>query len=43
MPPTDRFIYEYLDRGEAFAFSADYGPGLELLAMHEEIRATRLL
>jgi 8-oxo-dGTP diphosphatase len=36
MPATDRFIYEYVDRGETFAFAGDYDAELNLLRLEEE-------
>jgi 8-oxo-dGTP diphosphatase len=43
MPPTDRFIYEYLLRGRPFAFSADYTAALALIRMEEELSGLRLV
>jgi 8-oxo-dGTP diphosphatase len=37
MPATDRYIYEYVDRGEAFALAGDYDAELNLLRLEEEL------
>ncbi len=42
MPVTDRHIYEYLEAGRPFAFSADYDASLTLLAMHDELAGVRV-
>lgn len=36
-PPTDRFIYEYVLRGEFFVFDAYFNAELELLRMVNEV------
>ena len=42
-PPTDWHIYEYLLRGQPFAFNAIYNEKLELLSMVEEIEGKRVI
>jgi 8-oxo-dGTP diphosphatase len=42
MPPTDHSIYDYIDRGEPFAISAEYDDQLSLVAMEEEFTRARL-
>ncbi len=42
-PPTDWHIYEYLLRGQPFAFNAIYNERLELLSMVEEIEGKRVI
>lgn len=36
-PPTDSFIYEYVQQSKPFAFSAIFSENLEMLEMREEI------
>jgi 8-oxo-dGTP diphosphatase len=43
MPATDRFIYEYLERGKPFAFSADYDGDLNLVRLEDELARVRLI
>jgi hypothetical protein len=43
MPATDRFIYDYLERGQPFIFSADYDRALKLVRMDEELAGVRLV
>lgn len=41
-PPTDWFIYQYLMRGQPFAFNALYNEQLEMTYMKEEIEGRRV-
>lgn len=41
-PPTDWFIYQYLMRGQPFAFNAIYNERLEMTDMYEEITGVRV-
>jgi len=43
MPDTDRFISDYLERGQPFIFSADYDRALKLVRMDEELAGVRLV
>ncbi|MGZ4779234.1 MAG: NUDIX hydrolase [Thermoanaerobaculia bacterium] len=43
MPSTDRYIYDYLARGQMFAFSAEYDRDLKLVRLDDELARVRLI
>lgn len=42
-PPTDWHIYQYLMRGQVFAFNAIYNEAMELIQMVDEIRGEQVV